>query len=59
MSSVCKRICDCKKNESFYCNDKRVPRSFFGLGARLCTPVDCPYYEKSLRPKGNPGGLKW
>jgi hypothetical protein len=58
MTVRCVRVCGCKKNTSFYCSDKRVPRSLFGLGARLCSPDGCPYYEGSPRPKSSPGGTK-
>lgn len=45
---------NCKMNDrGVWCKDKRTPRSFFGLGARICCEtkgIECFYKQTSKRP---------
>ncbi len=48
---------NCKSNDGLYCKDKRIKRTRFGLGHRLCCEVDgdpCPFKERYSKPKGHP-----
>ena len=44
---------------NLYCKNKKVKRSLFGIGARVCSIVDgknCPYQEEYPMPVAPPGG---
>ena len=45
---------NCKKNNSgVWCKDKRIKRSLFGLGARMCLVAEgkeCNYQDIHTRP---------
>ena len=48
-------------NDGAWCNNKKVKRSLFGIGARCCSeyspyPKDCPYKEEYPLPKTVPSG---
>lgn len=46
---------NCRKNDSgIFCKDKRIKRSLFGIGARLCIVPEgktCPFQEKFSKPQ--------
>ena len=45
---------NCKQNDQgVWCKDKRVKRSLFGMGARMCCRAEgkfCPFQDKIPRP---------
>lgn len=49
---------NCKQNEGHaWCKDKRVKRSLFGIGARVCCVSNgdkCPYQDPYPRPNISP-----
>ncbi len=43
-----------QNNQGAWCRDKRIKRSLFGIGARMCRVFerqDCPYQDKYPRPE--------
>lgn len=52
--------CSSNKNGA-WCNDKRVKRSLFGLGARVCSVFngkECPFQKSHIRKDLVPIGQK-
>ena len=53
---------NCRQNDSkAWCKDKRVPRSLFGLGARVCcmhNGTPCPFQDPYNKPINHPPGQK-
>jgi hypothetical protein len=54
---------NCKFNDGPFCKNKKVERSLFGLGARLCVMVgmknhNCIFCESNQKPNIKPGCQK-
>lgn len=60
--SRCAFYVNCKMNEDYhYCKDKRIKRSLFGIGARLCLLANkkpCPYCDPYPKPNNPPPAQK-